>query len=89
MSNWQRASSALLICCLTVPCCDQVERLIDRNLPRRTEPHQLSDGTIVTEIDTEFCLVFGEERVQFAGIDYCPFCSGVVSRELWNLEKRK
>ena len=33
--------------------------------------------------------VFGDERHQFVGMHYCPFCGRVLSRELWNLEKKK
>ena len=70
-------------------CCDTMDRLIDRGLVENAQPHRLSNGTIITEIDTEFFLVFGGERRQFAGINYCPFCGRVLSRELWNLEKKK
>jgi hypothetical protein len=70
-------------------CCDEFERLMDRELVRHAQPYQLSNGTIVTEIDTEYYLVFGEERRQYVGLNYCPFCGRVLSRELWNREKKK
>ena len=70
-------------------CCPELERLMDHDLARFAQPQQLSNGTILNEIDTEFFLVFGGERKQFAGINYCPFCGRVLSRELWNLEKKK
>jgi hypothetical protein len=70
-------------------CCPQFERLMDRDLARHAQPHQLINGTIITHIDTEYFLVFGEERHQFVGLHYCPFCGRVLSRELWNLEKKK
>ena len=70
-------------------CCDQMGRLMDRELARQAQPHLLSNGTIITDIDTEYFLVFGDERHQFVGIHYCPFCGRVLSRELWNLEKKK
>ncbi|MGA2118684.1 MAG: hypothetical protein ABSH56_28505 [Bryobacteraceae bacterium] len=70
-------------------CCANFERLLDRELARRAQPHQLSNGTIITDIDTEYFLVFGEERHQYVGLHYCPFCGRVLSRELWNLEKKK
>ena len=70
-------------------CCPDLERLIDWDHVRNAQPHQLSNGTIITDIDTEFFLVFGEERHKFAGINYCPFCGRVLSRQLWNLEKKK
>ena len=70
-------------------CCDVLERLMDRGLARYAQPHQLTNGTIVTDIDTEFFFVFGDDRHQFVGINYCPFCGRALSRELWNLEKKK
>ena len=70
-------------------CCAELERLMDRDLARFAQPHQLSNGTILSEIDTEYFLVFGEERHQFVGMNYCPFCGRVLSRGLWNLEKKK
>ena len=57
-------------------CCPQLDRMLDRDLVKNAQPYQLSNGTIITDIDTEFFLVFGEER-------------RVLSRELWNLEKKK
>jgi hypothetical protein len=70
-------------------CCAELERLMDRELARFAQPYQLSNGTIINEIDTEYFLVFGEERHQFVGMHYCPFCGRVLSRGLWNLEKKK
>jgi len=70
-------------------CCDQMEQLMDRELARHAQPYQLTNGTIITEIDTEYFLVFGQDRHQFAGINYCPFCGRVLSRQLWNQEKKK
>jgi hypothetical protein len=70
-------------------CCPEMEMLMDRELARHAQPHQLSDGRILTEIDTEYFLVFGEHRHSFVGINYCPFCGRVLSRGLWNLEKKK
>jgi hypothetical protein len=70
-------------------CCDRMDRLMDRDLVVNAQPHQLSNGTIITDIDTEFFFVFGDERRQFVGMNYCPFCGRVLSRELWNQEKKK
>jgi len=70
-------------------CCAELERLMDGELAKCAQPYQLSNGTIVNEIDTEYYLVFGEERHRFVGINYCPFCGRVLSRGLWNLEKKK
>ena len=70
-------------------CCPDFDRLLDMELARHAQPHQLTDGRIITEIDTEYYFVFGDERHNFAGINYCPFCGRVLSRGLWNLEKKK
>ena len=70
-------------------CCPEMDKLMDRGLARHAQPHQLNNGTIVTDIDTESFLVFGEERHQFAGVNYCPFCGRALSRQLWNREKKK
>jgi hypothetical protein len=70
-------------------CCAELERLMDQDLARFAQPQQLSNGTILNEIDTEYYLVFGEERHRFVGLNYCPFCGRVLSRGLWNLEKKK
>ena len=58
-------------------------------MARVAPKHRLGEGRIVNDLDTEFFLVFGEERRSFVGINYCPFCGRVVSRELWNREKKK
>ena len=70
-------------------CCTELDRLIDRDLARYAQPQQLSNGTIVNEIDTEYFLVYGEERHRYVGINYCPFCGRALSRGIWNLEKKK
>lgn len=70
-------------------CCAEFEKLIDLDLARHSQPYLLSDGRIITEIDTEYFLVFGDDRHQFVGVNYCPFCGRVLSRGLWNLEKKK
>ena len=70
-------------------CCAELERLMDHDLARFAQPQQLGNGTILNEIDTEYFLVFGEERHRFVGLNYCPFCGRVLSRGLWNLEKKK
>jgi hypothetical protein len=70
-------------------CCDTMDQLMDCGLVENAQPYQLTNGTIITEIDTEYFFVFGNERRQFAGINYCPFCGRVLSRQLWNMEKKK
>jgi hypothetical protein len=70
-------------------CCGDLQKLMDLELVRYGPPHRLPNGRILTEIDTEYFFVFGEERPSYAGIHYCPFCGRVLSRELWNREKKK
>jgi hypothetical protein len=70
-------------------CCPDFEQLMDRDLARYAQPYQLTNGTILNEIDTEYYLIFGEERRQFVGLNYCPFCGRALSRGLWNREKKK
>jgi hypothetical protein len=72
-----------------VNCCQEFDDLVDREMARVSPKHLLRDGRIVNEIDTEYFLAFGEGRFSYVGINYCPFCGRVVSRELWNREKKK
>jgi hypothetical protein len=70
-------------------CCTELQDLIDRDMVRVGPMHTLRDGRILTEIDTEYHLVFGDSRPSYVGLNYCPFCGRVISRGLWNLEKKK
>ncbi|MEX2260592.1 MAG: hypothetical protein WD696_01505 [Bryobacteraceae bacterium] len=70
-------------------CCDELARMMDRELVRVSPLHLLRNGRILTEIDTEYFLVFGDERPSYVGMNYCPFCGRALSRGLWNLEKKK
>ncbi|MEZ5352214.1 MAG: hypothetical protein R2762_06215 [Bryobacteraceae bacterium] len=70
-------------------CCDELSALVDRDFLRVGLPHTLPNGRFVTEIDTEYFLVFGEERPSYVGLNFCPFCGRALSRELWNREKKK
>jgi hypothetical protein len=70
-------------------CCAELDKLMDLGLARHAQLYQLTNGRIITEIDTEYFFVFGDERPSFVGINYCPFCGRVLSRGLWNLEKKK
>ncbi|MBM3811331.1 MAG: hypothetical protein FJW20_06810 [Acidimicrobiia bacterium] len=70
-------------------CCSELSGMVDRELARVAPMTALRDGRILTEIDTEYFLVFGEERPSYVGINYCPFCGRALSRQLWNLEKKK
>ena len=70
-------------------CCAQFDKLLARGLARHAQPYHLNNGIIITEIDTEYFFVFGDDRHLFVGLNYCPFCGKILSRELWNLEKKK
>ena len=70
-------------------CCAEWEGLVDREMGRVSPKHLLRNGRIVNDIDTEYFLAFGEGRLSFVGINYCPFCGRVLSRGLWNQEKKK
>ncbi|HUQ92740.1 MAG TPA: hypothetical protein VM120_13755 [Bryobacteraceae bacterium] len=70
-------------------CCDELRALADRDMLRIGPMHTLRDGRILNEIDTEYFLVFGTERYSYVGMNYCPFCGRVISRGLWNQEKKK
>jgi hypothetical protein len=71
-------------------CCEEFTALVGRELAAVGPKHLLRDGRIVNEADTDYFLVFVEEgRRTFVGIHYCPFCGRIVSRELWNREKKK
>ncbi len=70
-------------------CCTELEQLMERDLARFAPPHLLSNGSIINEIDTEYFLVFGDDRHRYVGMNYCPFCGRALSRGLWNREKKK
>lgn len=70
-------------------CCDALEELVEKDFVRVGPIHTLRDGRILNEIDTEYFLVYGEGRHSYVGINYCPFCGRVISRGLWNQEKKK
>jgi hypothetical protein len=70
-------------------CCSDLERFLDLGMMQQARPQQITNGRILTEIDTDYFFVFGEDRPAYVGINYCPFCGRVLSRGLWNLEKKK
>jgi hypothetical protein len=70
-------------------CCGELQSLMDREMVRNAPIHKLINGRVLNEIDTEYFFVFGEERPSYVGMNYCPFCGRVLSRGLWNLEKKK
>jgi len=62
---------------------------VDRDFVRVSPVHKLADGRILTDIDTEYFFVFGAPRPSYVGMNYCPFCGRILSRQLWNREKKK
>ena len=58
-------------------------------MARVSPKHLLENGRIINDIDSDYFLIFGEGRWSYVGINYCPFCGRVVSRGLWNREKKK
>jgi hypothetical protein len=70
-------------------CCEQLRELSDRDFIRNAPIHSLTNGRILSEIDTEYFFVFGAERPSYVGMNYCPFCGRALSRELWNKEKKR
>ena len=70
-------------------CCPELSDFVDQGLVRVGPMHTLTNGRILTEIDTEYHLQFGEDRPSYVGMNYCPFCGRAISRHLWNREKKK
>lgn len=70
-------------------CCDELQELVDQDFIRVGPIHTLTNGRILNEIDTEYFFAFGDARPNYVGMNYCPFCGRVISRGLWNLEKKK
>lgn len=70
-------------------CCPVMEEMNEREFVHIGPIHSITSGRIVTEIDTEFYLKFGEDRATYAGLHYCPWCGRALSRDLWNREKKK
>ena len=53
-------------------CCDTIDQLMDRGHVAHAQPYHLSNGTIITEIDTEYFLVFGERAPPVRGRQLLP-----------------
>jgi len=68
-------------------CCPEFERLMERGLAEHAQPHQLSGGTIITEIDTEYSWSSARSRA-VSPASITALLRRVLSRELWNREKR-
>ena len=70
-------------------CCTLLSEIADGGFLVNSPLGKLANGRILTEIDTEYFLVFGDDRRTYVGLHYCPFCGRALSRELWNREKKK
>jgi hypothetical protein len=63
---------------------------LDREFLANGPFHRLPDGRLLNEIDSEYFLRNTETgRMSYLAINYCPFCGKVISRGLWNAEKKK
>jgi len=71
-----------------VYCCDELSNMVDRD-QLKVAPLATLTGRILTEFNTEYFLVFGEDRPSYVGLNYCPFCGRALSIDLWNREKKK
>jgi hypothetical protein len=70
-------------------CCTLLSDMADGGYLVNSPLNKLANGRILTEIDTEYFLKFGDERHSYIGLHYCPFCGRALSRDLWNREKKK
>jgi len=70
-------------------CCEQLSGMEEQGLLCRSRLSNLPSGRILTEFDTDYFFVFGGDRPSYVGLHYCPFCGRVLSRDLWNREKKK
>lgn len=71
-------------------CCDDMIRASDLEMIVKREIHEIQDGTILNEVDTEYYLRgAGNGRFIYLGFNYCPFCGRALSRGLWRSEKKR
>ncbi len=71
-------------------CCTEMQSALDREFLANGTIQHLPAGRILNEIDSEYFLRNVEmERVSYLAVNYCPFCGRVISRGLWNAEKKK
>ncbi len=71
-------------------CCSEMQDALDREFLANAPIHRLPEGRILNEIASEYFLRNAEMgRVSYLAINYCPFCGKVISRGLWNAEKKK
>ncbi|HEY4681772.1 MAG TPA: hypothetical protein VIH17_00805 [Candidatus Acidoferrales bacterium] len=72
-------------------CCNNLDQALDLEIVVKTEKHLLHDGRILNDVDSEYFVraSYGSDRFNYLAINYCPFCGRVLSRGLWNAEKKK
>jgi len=71
-------------------CCPEMQDALDRDFLANAPVGRLPAGRILNEIDSEYYLRNAEDgRVSYLAVNYCPFCGRVISRGLWNAEKKK
>lgn len=71
-------------------CCELMDDALDLDAIAHTPKHQIDDGRIRNDINTEFFVRGGTEgRYDYFGINYCPFCGRAISLGLWAAEKKK
>lgn len=72
-------------------CCNNLDQALDLEIVVKTEKHLLHDGRILNDVDSEYYVraSYGGDRFNYLAINYCPFCGRVISRGLWDAEKKK
>lgn len=71
-------------------CCAEMQDALEREFLAHGAFHRLPEGRLLNEIDSEYFLRSAETgRLSYLAINYCPFCGKVISRGLWNAEKKK
>lgn len=71
-------------------CCDLLEDAISREAFYRGPKHDIDDGRIVNDVDTEYFVRAASNRgYNYFGVNYCPFCGRALSHGLWMAEKKK
>ncbi len=76
---------------ISVTCCDEMGRAQADEAIVQKEKYELGDGRIMNDLETEFFIRTGDDRgrVNYFGVNYCPFCGRPLSRGLWFAEKKK
>ena len=69
-------------------CCEMLQDAVDNgvvvNLPR----NQMF-GRILNDVDADYAVRSPDERPNLYLMNFCPFCGRVLSRTVWNAEKKK